>query len=107
MKKIIALLLILALVTLCACKGKEEVSRELLEHDFTPAYEGIETEYVYQFDYLVGEFRLMPDIHTVRHKAKYQLMYRITYDDNSHEDIWEEVSQKEYDNAVKELTGEE
>ena len=104
MKRIIALIIVILLL-LTACSSKTEVSRELLDHDYTPAFEAVETEYVYQWDCFNGEYRFLPDTHTVRHEAKYQLLYRVVYEDGSQDTIWEEVNEREYDNAVKELEG--
>ena len=104
MKRIIALIIVILLL-LIACSSKTEVSRELLDHDYTPAFEAVETEYVYQWDWFNGEYRFLPDTHTVRHEAKYQLLYRVVYEDGSQDTVWEEVNEREYDNAVKELEG--
>lgn len=107
MKKIIAVIIMLALLMLCACTHREEVSRELIDYDFTPAHSEVKTEYDYKYNVWKGEFQLVPDTHSVFYDDKYELKYRIVYDDESTAEVWEEVTEHEYDNAVKELTGEE
>lgn len=103
MKKIIAAMLILAIMLLCACSSREEISRELIDYDFTPAHDELITTYTYM---PCGKsFTVIPMTNTYHYDDKYELLYRIGYDDGSDAEIWEEVTEREYDNAVKELEG--
>ena len=105
MKKIIAAILILALILLCACTSREEISRTLIDYDFTPAHTEIRTDYDYRYNALAGEWQLVPDTYSVFCDDKYELLYRVGYDDGVSAEIWEEVTEREYNNAVKELEG--
>ena len=101
MKKIIAVMLILALMLLCACSPREEISRELIDYDFTPAHN--ETVTTYTTVPCGSSFVTLPVTNTYHYDDKYELLYRVSYDDGSDAKIWEEVTEREYDNAVKEL----
>ena len=101
MKKIIAIIVMLALLTLCACTQREEVSRELIDYDFTPAHS--ETEVHYHYTYIGDTYTSIPYTTTEWYSDKYCLKYRVTYDDGSTRNVWENVTEREYDNAVKEL----
>lgn len=102
MKRIIALIIVILLL-LTACSSKTEVSRELLDHDYTPAHDELITTYMYM---PCGEsFTVIPMTNKYHFDDKYELLYRIGYDDGSDAEIWEEVNEREYDNAVKELEG--
>ena len=94
MKKIITIILMMAILlfSLGACAGKTEVSREVLDWSYTAPYDGVETNYQYRYNFLNGEFVLVPAVETVQHDAVYKILYRITYSDGSTVDVWEEVT---------------
>lgn len=104
MKKIISILLIVVLIVcsmivLSGCL--QEVSREVIDHRFTPAHDEVETRYVTKYDFWGNGLRLMPDVHSVHYPDKYELRYRITRDDGSTVTVWEEVSSEKYEEATK------
>lgn len=94
------LCLVLTVFPLSACTPKTEVSREAIDHKYTAAYDSVETEYKHTYDVWKGEFVLVPYVHTVHHDAKYEIQYRITYDDGSTVTNWECVSKAEYERAT-------
>jgi len=102
MKKIISLIIAaIFLIALVACEKKIEVSRDVIDCRYTPAHEEVVTEYEYKYDGWKGEYRLMPNTHTKKYNEKYELLYKITYDDGSSEKNWQEVTEKEYSEFKK------
>ena len=43
-----------------------------------------------------GEMVMVPEIRTVQHPEKFQILYRITYDNGTTADRWVDVSRDEY-----------
>ena len=68
---------------------------------YVKAYEDVVTDYEYKYDFINGRLRLLPNTHTVKHKAVYQLKYRTIYDDLTFKDEWVDVSKAEYDEYEK------
>ena len=103
MKKVLAIVLIvlILLFVLCACNGKTEVSREVIDWSYTAPFDGMETDYVYKYNVFSGEFVLVPEVKTVHHDAVYKIQYRVTYDDGSTADVWEEVTAAEYEKVTQ------
>lgn len=89
------------MILFTACR--EEVSRELYDYRFTPAH--YESVIDYEHVWVGDEWVRMPYSKLEWQNDKYELGYHVTYDDDSVGDIWEAVTQREYDNAVKELNG--
>lgn len=101
MKRIIALILVILLsISISSCSGRAESNREILESRYISDYDGVETEYVYKFNWLKGEFVLVPEIKTVHRDATYEILYRITYHDGSVVEQWETVSEDEYNSFI-------
>lgn len=102
MKKFIAVILLsIMVVTLCAgCEPPTEVSREPVDVRYTAAYEGIETEYQYVFDWLKGDFVYVPVVKTVRHEAKWEIQYLITYDNGEEKTEWCICTEAEYNQVM-------
>lgn len=109
MKKIFAMVMaILLAVSFTACAEAEtltEVSREIIDTRYTEAYNGVETEYEYKYDWWKGDFVLVPVMKTVHYNEKYEIQYRITYDNGSEETKWCVCTEAEYKQAVAELGG--
>lgn len=95
----IALLLLFAVIG--ACGSKTEVGREAIDWSYTAPCEALETDYVYKYDMFKGGFVFVPEIKTVHHDAVYEILYRITYEDGSTADVWEEVAAAEYEKVRK------
>ena len=102
MKKLVAVILLsVMVVALCAgCELPTEVSREPVDVRYTEAYEGIETSYEYKYDWWRGDFVYMPIVKTVRHEAKWEIQYLITYDNGEEKTEWCRCTESEY-NQVK------
>ena len=107
MKKLFAMVLVVLLaVSFTACAEAEtltEVSREIVDTQHTEAYSGVETDYEYKYNWWKGEFQLVPVVKTVHHNAKWQIQYRITYDNGSQKTEWCNCTEAEYNQAVAEL----
>ena len=101
MKRIVALIILVSLsFAISACSGRAELSREIIESRYISDYDGVETEYIYKFNWLKGEFVLVPSIKTVHRDATYEILYRITYHDGSVVERWESVSEDEYNSFI-------
>lgn len=112
MKKLLVFIVLIAFIILpfaAACSGEAptEVSREPIDARYTEAYEGIETHLEYTYNWLKGEFVLVPLTQTVRHEAKWEIQYRITYDNGKEKTEWCYCTEAEYNNAKAELGGTE
>ncbi len=102
MKKIIAIILLVIMVVLCAGCATE-VSREAIDVRYTEAYDRVETSYQHKFDILSGGFVLVPVVKTVHHEAKWEIRYRITYDNGGRSTEWCECSEREYNRVKRDL----
>ena len=106
MKKLIAIILLFVMVViLCAgcAEPPTEVSREPVDVRYTEAYDEIKTGYQYKYNYWKGEFVLVPDVRTVRHQAKWEIQYRITYDNGEEKTDWCGCTEAEYNKIKSEL----
>lgn len=103
MKKLLCLLLTFLLLLLFLAGCAEEVSRKAVDVRYTPAYEGVETNYVHKYDWYVGGFVMVPEIQTVHHAEKYSICYEITYDDGSTNTLWLDCTYSEYIEVQKKL----
>lgn len=102
MKKIIAILISMLFIIfmLCACDPPRQIVKKTpIETSFQEAYDSVETDYNYKYNWLEDEFVLVPDTHTVHHSAQYKVKYYIKYDDGTHETVWEPVNYNEYSKA--------
>ena len=104
-RAVVALTCILALI-LCSCAlEKVKVEEHVIDARYTESYIGVETTYNYEFDLFSSTDTLhkMPDMHSVVYPAKYEVQYRITYDDGSTKAEWREVERDIYEQALAEL----
>ena len=90
---------ILCMLLLCGCR--HETERHVIDARYTPSYQGIETTYNNRWDMGKGEYRLMPDTHTTVFPEKYELQYRIYYDDGTTDTEWVQVARDEYEAYTK------
>lgn len=95
----LAILMLLSIVS-CGYSASDEVRRTAIDRRYTAAYDSIETSYRYKYDFWGGDFVLVPDVKTVHHDEKYEVLYRITYKDGSERDSWETVGEKEWGAAI-------
>lgn len=107
MKRVYALALaVLMTLILAGCGPTPEViGKTPIDTRYTPAYEGVETGYKHQYSWGANEFVLVPDVRTVYHHEKHEVLYRETYDDGSERQVWETVTKAEYQEIDAKLTG--
>lgn len=101
MKKIILVLIAITMATfICGCaKVVDEIP---IDARFTESHQEIRTDYDYQVDILGEEtFKLMPNIHTVTIPDKYEVQYRVYYDDSTNKTEWREVARDEYEAVLR------
>ena len=106
MKKFFAIILCVVVISvvLSGCgEAFTEVSREPINTKYTEAYDGVETEYKYKYNVLVGDWQLVPVIKTVRHTAKWSIQYRITYADGHQNTEWRDCTEEEYNRTKDKL----
>lgn len=111
MKKLLVFIILIAvfIIPFCAAwaEAPVEVSREPVDVRYTEAYEGIETGYQHKYDWWKGDFVLVPVVKTVHHNAKWEIKYRVTYDNGEEKTEWCKCTEAEYNNAKAELGGAE
>ena len=106
MKRFLILILCAGiLMCLCAC-GKDMVSKEIVNTEYTPAYDAMETVYEYKWDWWHGDFVYVPNLKQVHHEEVFKVQYKITYSDGSEETCWEEVDKELYEKALAERSEE-
>lgn len=101
MKKIIAVLLVLSVVTLASGCSLTETSREPIDCRYKKPYTSIETEMEYHFDVLHFEMAYVPITKSVDHAGRYEILYRITYKDGHQTEEWEEVDKQIYEHFAE------
>lgn len=98
MRNVIFTLLFIVMLVFSSCGTyKGEVRREIVEYRYISEYDGIETDYVYKYNWLKGEFVLVPCIKNIHKDAVYEVLYRITYPDGNVVERWETISVDEFD----------
>lgn len=93
--KIITALLSVAL--LVGCKDRELISSEIIDTRFTPAHSEVVTTYEYQFDWLEGEFKYLPNTHTEWIADKYEVCEQYTFDNGDIVTQWNECDKEVYE----------
>lgn len=99
MKKMIKNLMILSLmVVLCACGSltKSEVKKTAIDSRYKAAYTEVVTDYQHKYSWYHGDFKLVPNVHSVTHPESYEILYLIEYDDGTTEEQWREVEYPTY-----------
>lgn len=99
------LLIILITLSLTGCSDPAIVSKTPTDVRFTPQHQETITEYKYQYDWLNGEFILVPFVHTELIPGKYEVFYHIEYENGTTKDAWDIVTKDEYDKALAECGG--
>ncbi len=95
-KKVIAFLLLISFFSIFTGCGSQEVSREAVSTRYTARYTKTETEYRYVYNLASGDFRLMPYINTSFEDEKYEVQYKITYEDGSTSTVWQKVDKNTF-----------
>ena len=100
MKKVILILLAMVMLfAMCGCANV--VEEHPIDARYTESYIGIDTTYEMKWN---GEtWSQMPNTHTKVFPEKYEIQYRINYDDGSTKTEWREVARDEYEAVLKEL----
>lgn len=99
MIKIIMVLIISIL--LCGCASVTE--EYPIDARYTESYQGIETTYDYEVDlFSENGLKKMPNIHSTIVPEKYELQYRIKYDNGTSRTEWRIVARDEYEAFVGE-----
>ena len=98
MKKVILILLtMIMLFTMCGCANV--VEEYPIDARHTESYTGIDT--TYEMKWNGDTFSEMPNTHTEVFPEKYEIQYRINYDDGNTKTEWREVARDEYKMAVE------
>lgn len=98
MKRIVAALLIIG--CLAGCEMPTEVDRTPVDARYTAASVEFKTNYHHKYSWLRGEFVLVPDVRQVTVPEKWEIQYRVTYDNGYSCDEWKECSREEYERFV-------
>ena len=107
MKKILAVILcVITTLSICAC-GREVISETAINTEYIPAYDRIETDYEYKYNWMEGEFQLVPIVKQVHYEECFKVQYKAVYSDNSEDTYWKEVDKETYQNALREIGGTE
>lgn len=90
---------------LCSCSDDAYIiqSKKAVDTRYTPAYDSVETDTKYEYNWYIGEFQLVPDTHTVKHNEKFEVRYNITYENGSTKAEWCEVDKETYNKVIDEL----
>lgn len=98
MKKII--MIVILSTFLCGCRT--EVERYPIDARYTESYQGIETTYEYEVDIFSDNgIKKMPNTHSKVFPEKYELQYRIKYDNGDTKTVWVQVAKDEYMEFIK------
>ena len=99
MKKAVLTIMIIALIIFSsACAGgRNEIGREPIDCRYTEPYSEVVTDYEYKYSILHGEFKYVPNTHSITHPGKYEILYLIKYDNNTALKQWEEVDRSTYE----------
>lgn len=105
MKKLIVLLLTITFIvfSLGGCKDLVETERKAVDVRYTAAYDKVETDYVYKYNWIEDIYTLLPDTRTVHYDEKYEIRYKITYNDGSTSSEWQTVDKETYEKARDKL----
>lgn len=96
MKKFTILLTIM-LLAMCGCANV--VEEYPIDARYTESYIGIDT--TYEMKWNGNTWSEMPNTHTKAFPEKYEIEYRINYDDGSTKTEWREVARDEYEKVVE------
>jgi hypothetical protein len=102
MKKILSIIICAVFIAYILTACCEEPAIEKIaptDTRYTPAYERVETEFVYRYNLFTDEFVLVPDTHTVHYDEKYEVKYNITYSNGSTNSEWREVDKDTYEDV--------
>lgn len=79
------------------------IKEEPINVRYFPAREEIQTEHEYKYNFLEGEWQLVPNTRTVTVPEKYEVEYLLTYDNGTTTKKWREVSKEVYEDIALKL----
>ena len=104
-KTAIFLVLLFLIFSLVGCAGEKDIKEKSpIDTRYTPQSQEIVTDYEYKYNFLLGEFVLVPNTHTETIPEKYEVCYLVVYIDDSTIESWETVDKAEYDRAVQTIS---
>ena len=106
MKKCFAIILCLVVLTaiLSGCYDYFiEVSREPIDVKYTEAYDAVETDYTYRFNWWSGNNQIIPAVKTVHHDEEWSIQYLVTYAEGNQGTVWCSCTEEEYNRVKDEL----
>lgn len=109
MRKFLSLVIILAMLfCFASCEEvfPEVVSEKPINTEYVAAYDAMETQYSYKFDWWHGDFKYLPEMKMVHHNAVYKVQYEVVYSDGSTDLCWRTVSKDEYTKVNEQIKGE-
>jgi len=104
MKKLKILSCIIICTMMFALIGCSDVVSETpIDTEYIAAYDAMETVYEYQWDWLHGDFKLMPVYKSVHHEEKFKVQYKIVYSNGDEYTEWRTVDKQTYEEALREM----
>lgn len=104
MKKIPCLVAALILTSALLAGCAAETKRTPIDCRYTEAYSSTETDYQYKYDFMNNRWSYLPEVRTVHHPEKYEILYLVEYDDGSKRNLWVEVSYRDYERFREDRT---
>jgi hypothetical protein len=77
------------------------VSEIPIDTEYIAAYDAMETVYEYKYDWINGEYKLLPVYKQVHHSEVYRVQYKIVYSDGNETTVWRKVDRPTYEEALK------
>lgn len=103
MKKVIrlifvGLIILSTMIILCACGSltKSVVKKTAIDSRYKAAYTEVVTDYQHKYSWYHGDFKLVPNVHSVTHPESYEILYLIEYDDGTTCEQWQAVEHSIY-----------
>lgn len=106
-KTIILICIVLIAVLLVGCEAREIVSTKPINTEYIAAYDAMETDYVYKYDFWNGEFKYLPEVKMVHHPEEWRVQYERVWSDGTKDTCWKTVSKSEYEKVLQEIENEQ
>lgn len=92
---IIVVILALSFVS-CDAPAASETSKVIIDVREIPSHSEVVTEYEYKWSWWHGEFKYVPNTHTVVKPTEYEALYKIYRYDGTSTTIWEPIDEDTY-----------
>lgn len=100
LNRIIACIMICTMMfALIGCA--EVVSETPIDTEYIAAYDAMETEYEYKYDWWHGDFVYLPVLKQVHHEEEFKVQYKIIYSNGDEYTKWETVDKHTYEEALR------